>query len=70
MLLKKQLLLVDLVESSKIFVSDKFKHNENGFKHLIGYLHVDDVITPLCIVLPQMSGYVKFFDNGRKTRHF
>ena len=55
-----------LVESSRILVSDKFKHNENGFKQFIGYLHVADVIRHLYIVLPPMSGYIKYFDNGRK----
>ena len=28
---------LDLVESSRILVSDKFKHNEAGFKHFICY---------------------------------
>ena len=37
---------------------------------MIGYLHVDDVIRPLCIVLPPMSGYIKYFDNGRKNISF
>ena len=31
---------LDLIESSRILVSDKFKHNEDGFKHFIGYLHL------------------------------
>ena len=52
----KQAIALDLVESSRILVSDKFKHNENGFKPFIGYLHVDDVIRPLCIILPLISG--------------
>ena len=26
----------------------------------------DDVIRPLCIILPQMSGYIKYFDNDGK----
>ena len=60
----KQVIALDLVESSRILLSDKFKHNENAFKHFIGYLHVYDVIRPLCIILPSMSGYIKYFDNG------
>ena len=59
-----------MVESSRTLVSDKFKHSEDGFKHFIGYLHVDDVVRPLCIVLPPMSGYIKYFDNGRKNMSF
>ena len=66
----KEGIALDLVESSRILVSDKFKHSEDGFKHFIGYLHVDIVIRPLCIVLPPMSGYIKYFDNGRKNMLF
>ena len=51
----KQEIALDLVGSSRILVSDKFKHNENAFKHFIGYLHDDDVIRPLCIIFPPMS---------------
>ena len=66
----KQAIASDLVESSKHNVSDKFKHNKNGFKHFIGYLHIDDVIRPLGIVLPTMSGYIKYFDDGGKNMSF
>ena len=66
----KEGIALDLVESSKILVSDKFKHSEDGFKHFIGYLHFDDVIRPLCIILPPMSRYIKYFDNGRKNISF
>ena len=59
-----------MVESSRILVSDEFKHSEDGFKHFIGYLHADNVIRHLCIVLPPMSGYTKYFDNGRKNVSF
>ena len=50
--------------------SYKFKHIDDGFKYFIVYLHDDDVIRPLCIILPQMSGYIKFFDNGGKNMSF
>ena len=63
----KEAIALDLVESSRILVSGKFKHRENGF---IGYLHDDNVIKPLCIVLPQMRGYIKYFDNGRENMSF
>ena len=66
----KEGIALDVVESRKILVSDKFKHNENGFKHFIGYLQADDVIRLLCIVLPPMSGYIKYFDNGGKNMSF
>ena len=66
----KEGIALDLVESSRILVSDKFKHSEDGFKHFIGYLHIDDVVRPLFIVLPPMSGYIKYFHNGRKNMSF
>ena len=66
----KEAVALDFVENSRIPVSDKFKHSENGSKFFIGYLHDDDVIRPLCIVLLQMSGYIRYFDNGRKNMSF
>ena len=57
------LLSVDL---DQIVVSYKFKHNDEGFKYFIGYLE-GEIVKPLCIILPQMSGYIKYFENGGKT---
>ena len=53
----------------EIVVSDKFKHNNEGFKHFIGYLE-GGIIKPLCIILPQMSGYIKYVENGGKNMSF
>ena len=50
------------VKVDQIVVSDKFKHNNEVFKHFIGY-HKDEIVKPLCIILPQMSGYIKCFEN-------
>ena len=50
-------------------VSYKFKHNDKGFKHLIGYLE-GEIVKPLCIILPQMSRYIKYFENGSKNMSF
>ena len=50
----------------QIVVSDKFKHNNEGFKHFIGYQECE-IVKLLCIILPQMSGYIKYFENGGKT---
>ena len=55
----KEGIALDLVEIRRILVSDKFKHSEDSFKHFIGYLHVDDVIRPLCIVLPPIKSFKK-----------
>ena len=66
----KQAIALNLVDTNKIVVSDKFKQSDDGSKYSIGYLNDDDVIGPLCIVLPQMTGYIKYFDNGGKNVPF
>ena len=53
----------------QIVVSDKFKHNNESFKYFIGYLE-SRIVKPLWIILPQMSGYIKYFGNGGKTLSF
>ena len=60
------LLSVDL---DRIVVSYKLKRNDEGFKHFIGYLE-NGIVKPLCIILPQMSGYIKYFENGGKNMSF
>ena len=55
----KQAIALNLVNTRKIVVSDKFKQSSVGFKYFIGYLHDDNVIRPLYSILPQMSGYIK-----------
>ena len=53
----------------QIVVSDKSKHNNEGFKYFIGY-RKGEIAKPLCIALPQMSGYIKYFRNGGKNMSF
>ena len=60
------LLSVDL---DQIVVSYKFKHSDKGFKHFTGYLK-NRIVKPLCITLPQMDGYIKYFENGSKNMSF
>ena len=45
------------IDLDQIVVSDKFKHNDEGFKHFIGYLE-GEIIKPLCIILLQMNGCI------------
>ena len=54
------------VNVDQIVVSDKFKHREEGSKNFIGYQD-DEIVKPLCIILPQISGYIKHFEKGEKT---
>ena len=60
------LLSVDL---DQIGVSYKLKHNGEGFKYFIGY-RKGEIVKPLCIILPQMSGYIKYFENRSKSMSF
>ena len=53
----------------QIVVSDKFKHNNEGFKVFIGHQE-GEIVKRLCIILPQMSGYIKYFQNGGKNMSF
>ena len=57
------------VNSDQIVVSDKFNHNEDGFKCFIGYQE-GEIVKPLCFILPQMSGYIKYFEYGCKKMSF
>ena len=57
------------VDLDQIVASHKFKHNDGGFKYFIGYLKAE-IVKPLCIILPQMSGYIKYFENGSKNMSF
>ena len=65
----KQAISLDSVDLSKIVVSNKWKINDTIYKYLCGYLN-NDVIQPLCVILPQMSGYIKYFDYGGKNMSF
>ena len=53
----------------QIVVSDRFKHSDDGFKYFIGCKE-GEIVKPLCIILPQMTGYIKYFENGGKNMFF
>ena len=65
----KQAISLDSIDLYKIVVSNKWKINETTYKYLCGYLN-NDVIQPLCVILPQMNRYIKYFDNGGKNMTF
>ena len=60
---------LDSVNVDQIVVSDNFKHSDDGFKYFIGYKE-GEIFKPLCIILPQMSGYIKYFEDGGKSMSF
>ena len=53
---------------TKFVVSDKFELGE-GEKYCISYKD-DEFVRPLCIILPQLSGFIKCFDGDRKNMSF
>ena len=65
----KQAILLSSVDLNKIVVSSKWKINDTTYKYLCGYLN-NDVIQPFCVILPHMSGYIKYFDDGGKNMPF
>ena len=66
----KKAIPLNLVDINNIVVSNKVKNSNETSKYFIGYLNdIDDVI-PLCIILPQMDGYIKYFENGGKNISF
>ena len=65
----KQAISLDSVDLNKIVVSNKWKINEATYKYLYEYLN-NDTIQPLRVILPQMDGYIKYFDDGGKNMSF
>ena len=65
----KQPIDLDWVNADQIVVSDKFKHSDNAFKSFIGYKE-SEIVKILCIILLQMSGYIKYFEKGGKNMSF
>ena len=65
----KEATLLDSVDLNKIVASSRWKLNDTTYKYFCRYLN-NDVIKPLCVILPQISGYIKYFDNGGKNMSF
>ena len=36
----------------------------------LNWLQNDEMVNPLCIILPQVTGYIKYFENGGKNMSF
>ena len=65
----KKYITLSLLDIEKIVVSAKFKHSDKGFRYFIGFTY-NKMNRPLCIILCQMSGYIKYFDNDGKNMSF
>ena len=60
----KNIYSIDDIGVNDILVSKKESYGtKRSFKYLIGY-NDNDIIRPLCVKLPQMTGYVRKFDEN------
>ena len=66
----KKAIPLHLFDVSNIAVSNKVKNNNEISKYFISYLNDIEEISPMCIILPQMSGYIKYFKNEGKNMSF
>ena len=57
----KQPIDLDLINVDQIVVFEKFKHSDGGS---------DRIVKSLCIILPQLTGFIKYFENGGKNMSF
>ena len=62
----KQPFNLNLVHVDQIVISDKYKPSDGGFKYFNDYKE-DEIVKPLCIILSQMTGYIKYFENDGKN---
>ena len=53
----------------KIVVSNRLKINDTTYKFFCGYLN-NNSFKPVCVILPQVDGYIKYFDDGGKNMSF
>ena len=61
----KKIYNIEDIDANKVSVSKKEAYGtKNSFKYFIGY-NDNDVIRPLCVKLPQMTGYSRKFDENR-----
>ena len=65
----KEAISLNSLDLSKIIVSSKWKISDTKYKYFCRYLN-NDVIQPLCVILSQMRGYMKYFDDGGKNMSF
>ena len=52
-----------------IVISNKIKVNDETVKYYIGYI-VNNNVIPLVLLLPVVSGWIKYFENGGKNMSF
>ena len=60
---------IQQIDTNKKLISEPEPYGKkNAIKYIIGYNY--NVIRPLHILLPKMIGYIKYFDDDKKTMSF
>ena len=60
----KKINRIEDIDINNVLVSKKEPYGtKNSFKYFIGY-NDNDIIRPLCLILPQMTGYAKKFNES------
>ena len=64
----KEPINIDKVDIRRIVLSKRHSYGKKAsYKYFIGYINEADAFpVRLCIKLPQMNGYVKYFDSNNK----
>ena len=58
---------INEVDIKRIALSDKKSYGKDSFKYFIGYRHEGNAFPSLlCVKLPQMNAYTKYFDKNNK----
>ena len=65
----KEAIFLDSADLSKIIVLSKWKISDTKYKYFCRYIN-NGVMQSLCVILPQMRGYIKYFDDGGKNMSF
>ena len=61
----EKLFKIEDIDINKIFASKKKSYGtKNATKYFIGYIDNNE-IKPICVRLPQMIGYTKYFDDKK-----
>ena len=58
---------INEVDIEEMVLSHKKSYGKDSFKYFIGFRHKGNAFpSPLCVKLPQMNEYAKYFDENRK----
>ena len=62
---------INEVDIEEIVLSHKKSYSKDSFEYFIGYRHKGNAFpSPLCVKIPQMNAYAKYFDKNNKYIFF